>query len=148
MTHIRSGVIIIENDKVALIRRVNAKSTYYLFPGGGVEVGETVEEAAIREAWEELGVQVQVSNLVATVQFGPDEQHYYLAHIVSGEFGTGTGEELASPANSPAGTYLPVWLAQNQLHQYDVRPQALAELIMNDAFMGNALPLRIQERVQ
>lgn len=67
MTHImdamlsrrRSAVVLVERDRVALIRRTRQGHTYYMFPGGGVELGETDEEAAVREAREELGVDVQ-----------------------------------------------------------------------------------------
>lgn len=31
---------------------------FWQLPGGGVEVGETIEEAAVREAQEELGIEV------------------------------------------------------------------------------------------
>lgn len=146
MAQIRGGVIIIEDDKVALIERVNAKGTYFLFPGGGVEEGETVEEAAVREAWEELGVEVQLVGLVAVVEFDQNEQHYYLAQIVNGVFGNGTGKELASAAASPAGTYKPVWLRQSRLHEYNVRPVKLAELIQANSLKVNPTPLLIAEK--
>ncbi|MDQ2730597.1 MAG: NUDIX domain-containing protein [Armatimonadota bacterium] len=147
MTPIRSGVIIIEGNKVALIERVNAKGTYYLFPGGGVEAGETVEAAAIREAWEELGVEVQLAGLMAVVTFDQTEQFYYAAQIVGGEFGSGKGEELASVAASPAGTYRPVWLERNQLSRYNVRPKELAERVMEHDFKGTYTPFQITEQV-
>jgi mutator protein MutT len=148
MAQIRGGVIIIEDDKVALIQRINAKGTYFLFPGGGVEEGETVEEAAMREAWEELGVEVQLAGLVAVVEFGPHEQHYYLAQIVNGVFGSGTGEELVSDAASPAGTYTPAWLQQSRLQEYNVRPVELAKLIQANSLKVNSTPLRITEEPQ
>jgi len=53
-------VVIVQAGRVALIKRVRAGRTYYLFPGGGVEEGETPEQAAIREAHEELGVEVEL----------------------------------------------------------------------------------------
>src|SRR6266540_4217155 len=53
----RSAVIIVEHDQVALIERVRDRRTYYVFPGGTIEDGETAQAAAIREAYEELGVQ-------------------------------------------------------------------------------------------
>jgi len=56
----RAAVVIVENGRVALIERVRDGRTYFVFPGGGVEVGETPENAAVREAEEELGVNVKL----------------------------------------------------------------------------------------
>ncbi len=38
---VRAGVVLIENGKVALIERHRAGKHYFVFPGGGVEEGET-----------------------------------------------------------------------------------------------------------
>ena len=37
----RGATIIIENGRVALIKRTKPHMTYYVFPGGGIESGET-----------------------------------------------------------------------------------------------------------
>ena len=47
--------IIIENGKIVLIERVKGDKTYYIFPGGGVEEGETILQALhreMKESWE------------------------------------------------------------------------------------------------
>lgn len=44
---------------VVLVERKNDPQGWAL-PGGFVDVGETVEEAALREAWEETGLQVEL----------------------------------------------------------------------------------------
>lgn len=41
----RSCAAIVQGGKVTLIERKRDGSLYYLFPGGGVEEGETPEEA-------------------------------------------------------------------------------------------------------
>ncbi|WP_456367771.1 NUDIX domain-containing protein [Thermococcus sp.] len=57
--------VIIHNNGVVLIRRKNEPfRDHYALPGGFVEYGETVEEALIREAREETGLNVRPIKLV------------------------------------------------------------------------------------
>jgi 8-oxo-dGTP diphosphatase len=125
----RSGVIILEGNRVALIERVRDGYTYYVFPGGTVEGDEMAETAAIREAYEELGVQVKLKGLAAAVTFRTEEQYYYHATINAGQFGMGTGKELTVDPKSPRGSYRPVWLSRQDFAEYDIRPPALAQVV-------------------
>ena len=52
--------VIIENNKVLLSRQWDG----YDFPGGGVELGETIEEAIKRETWEETGVKISLGPII------------------------------------------------------------------------------------
>lgn len=141
----RSAVIIIEHEQVALIKRVRAGRTYYVFPGGGIEGLETPEEAAIREAGEELGLVVAIDRLFASVTFEANEQYYYLARRVGGDFGTGHGAEMASLPNTVAGSYTPIWITLAELSQYDVRPRDLVTALMAPDRDARRLPLRVVE---
>lgn len=129
----RAGIILIENDKVALIERHRAGRDYYVFPGGGVDEGETPEQAAAREAKEELGVDVVVGQKVAEVHFDLSTQIYFLAERVGGEFGTGGGEEFtdSDPDNPEQGVYIPIWMPLDELRRHDnVYPAGLKELLL------------------
>jgi len=116
----RAGVILIESGKVALIERYRAGSHYFVFPGGGVDEDETPEQAAVREAEEELGLQVRIQQKIIEMNYGESHHYYFLVERVSGEFGTGTGEEYtnADPNNPQEGTYLPIWMPMDELPQH------------------------------
>ncbi|MBV9454680.1 MAG: NUDIX hydrolase [Rubrobacter sp.] len=81
-----------EEGHVLLIRRASDPyKGYWALPGGFVEVGETLEDAAVREAEEETGVKVEVVRLVG-VYSDPDRDPRghnvscaYLAHVLEGE---------------------------------------------------------------
>lgn len=52
------------DDKILMIHRKRDGEEYYIVPGGGVEDGETVEEAAYREADEETGLEIELGELL------------------------------------------------------------------------------------
>jgi len=55
--------VIVYNKKIVLIKRKNPPfQGHFALPGGFVEVGETVETAAVREAKEETGLDVTIAN--------------------------------------------------------------------------------------
>jgi 8-oxo-dGTP pyrophosphatase MutT (NUDIX family) len=149
---IRAGVVLIENDKVALIERHRAGLDYFVFPGGGVDEGETVEQGAIREAMEELGVKVAIKRKVAEIHFDQSMQVYFLVDRVGGDFGTGTGEEYTdSDANDPSeGVYIPVWMPIDELPRHEkVFPEDLAKLVLKAKTEGwSKEPVVLFERLK
>ncbi|HVN21884.1 MAG TPA: NUDIX hydrolase [Dongiaceae bacterium] len=59
------GAIIIEGERVVLVKRVHPPiQGHWSIPGGVLEVGEMVREAAIREAREETGLVVEPGELL------------------------------------------------------------------------------------
>jgi 8-oxo-dGTP diphosphatase len=146
----RAGIVLIEDDKVALIERHRAGLDYYVFPGGGMNVGETPQQAAIREAMEELGVEVSIKQKVALIYFDQSTQVYFLVERVGGEFGTGTGEEFtaADPHDPQEGIYVPVWMSIHELPQQSkVFPVDVAKLVLQSRKTGwPHEPIVINER--
>ena len=130
---IRAGVVLIEDGKVALIERHRAGLDYFVFPGGGVDEGETSEQAAVREAMEELGVEVRIKQKVAVIHFDQSMQVYFLVERISGEFGSGTGEEFtdADPDDPFEGSYVAIWMPVQELSiRENVYPVAMAQLVV------------------
>jgi len=60
-TPIAAGVVIKQNNKYLLVQeRMTSQYGLWNWPAGKVDVGETIEEAAIREGKEETGYDVEL----------------------------------------------------------------------------------------
>ncbi len=125
----RAAILLVQDDKVALIERHRAGLHYFTFPGGHVDEGETPEQAAVRETLEELGLDVALKGLVAQIGWHGKWQYYYRVEVTGGTFGKGTGEEMNHPLPE-RGTYEPVWLPVSQLIEQPVKPVEMAELLV------------------
>ncbi|MCB9421229.1 MAG: NUDIX domain-containing protein [Ardenticatenaceae bacterium] len=62
----RVTLVIVRDEKILLIDRQRNGRSYYVIPGGGVEPGESLAQAAIREAREELSLDVELGPLLYT----------------------------------------------------------------------------------
>lgn len=137
---VRAGIVLMQDGKVALIERHRAGMDYYVFPGGGMDEGETPEQAAIREAMEELGIEVSIKLKISEIQFGQrSRQVYFLVDQVGGEFGTGVGEEYtdADPNNPEEGIYIPIWMPIEELPLHEnIYPAKVSELVVRSLSAG------------
>lgn len=64
----RISVYALIKDGEKILVQHNPKMDSYGFPGGAVEIGEKIEEALIRECHEEIGYDVEPTNLLAVAQ--------------------------------------------------------------------------------
>jgi ADP-ribose pyrophosphatase len=61
------GAVVFSNDRVLLVRRGHPPSEdLWAIPGGSVEIGETLQEAAEREILEETGITIRAGQPVYT----------------------------------------------------------------------------------
>jgi 8-oxo-dGTP diphosphatase len=134
MSH-RAAIFLVEEGKIALIERHKQGNHYFTFPGGHVEEGESPLEAAVREAKEELGLDVVVKREIARMFWRERWQHYFLAERLGGTFGLGEGPEMYRPVEV-SGTYHPTWLPVGELTSQPVRPREVAEKVKRWAAAG------------
>lgn len=87
MVPVVAGVVIKQNNKYLLVQE-KKPSAYGLwnFPAGHVDVGESFEEAAIREAKEEVGYDVKLVQKINVFHEATDApvKHTFAAKIVGG----------------------------------------------------------------
>ncbi len=97
---IRVAAIIVRDEEILLVAHEKEKKSYWLLPGGGVNVGESLEAALCRELLEETGLEIEIGDLVmANDSIAPDgSRHivnlYFLADVVSGEIQVGGDERV------------------------------------------------------
>lgn len=96
-------VVIPSDGRVVLIRRGNDPfEGRWALPGGFVEIGETVEQAAFREVAEETGLAVELAGLVGVYSDperdprGHNVSVAFVARVLSGELVAATDASEAA----------------------------------------------------
>lgn len=75
----KARAIVIKDNKLLLIRiNYNDGRVHYLLPGGGVDDGETIKDAIIRETLEEYNAEIDIIKYL-------DKQHYHIDLEYNGE---------------------------------------------------------------
>ena len=118
MKKIRAVAVVINGGKVLIMHRIKNGKEYYNFPGGGVEKGETVEQAVLREVKEETSLEIKIEKpLYHHIYDNGGEQFFYLCRYVSGEPKLDEGNELRDMQKGGANYYEPVWYEIGKISQ-------------------------------
>ena len=100
-----AGVLVAREGKVLLVQEKQTKVYgQWNLPGGHVDQGETIEQAAIREAKEETGFDVALDAKLLVLHSAVDRPvlHAFAAHITGGQLHYPADEILAAKWFTPA----------------------------------------------
>lgn len=130
----RVRAIIIHNGNIILIKRVKKDEVYFVFPGGGVESGEEKIQAMVREVKEELGLDVEVKELITSRCLGEPStdqiEYFYLCDITGGVLGTGVGPEFQENSESEYdGAHNIIEVPLSEIGQLNLLPLAIKDLV-------------------
>ncbi len=127
-TNVRVCAIIKRGNQVLLIHRFKNGDEYWVFPGGGVESGETWDQALAREVMEETSLPVASFQKIKEIDLEGGKKHViYLVGIEDGVPRLG-GPELADQGES--NQYILEWVDIKKLPGLSsVYPSEAVEII-------------------
>lgn len=133
----RVTAIVLKEASVLLMYRRNHGKEYYTFPGGGLDAGETVEQALVREMLEETSVKVIPKRLLYQVEWdNRTVQYFFLADYVSGTPMLGDYNERALMREDPEQYYRPEWVKLAELPRLLLYPLEVADKLIEDFRKG------------
>ncbi len=136
---IRARAIIIHEEKIISMYREREDRVFYTFPGGGKEGNESEEDCVIREVYEEFGIVVKPVKKCYICEDQINVSHYFLCEWVSGDFGTGHGEEYSKEQTN--GIYKPTMINITDIPNLPLKPTEVASIFYED-YMKNGKELR------
>lgn len=117
------GAVVWKDDRILLIRRGHPpRQGSWSLPGGRQKLGETVDEAALREIREETGVAIRILDIAGVVDLiewvdGAIDYHYTVIDVVA----EWTAGEAVAGDDAAAVT----WATLDDLPTYELTPKML-----------------------
>ncbi|MFA6304744.1 MAG: NUDIX hydrolase [Patescibacteria group bacterium] len=114
------GVILIKEDKILMGLRKNSHGTgTWGFPGGHLELNESIEECSIREVLEESGLTIKnIRHLAFTNDIFTDENKHYVTLFILADYNSGELKNLEpqklekwewfKPSQLPSPLFFPI----------------------------------------
>ncbi|HUD06238.1 MAG TPA: NUDIX hydrolase [Candidatus Saccharimonadales bacterium] len=131
----RSAVraIIINNGNLLVMHRNKFGEQYYTLVGGGVDIGESKEQALVREVSEETGLKIQKYKLVFIEEPGDPygTQHIYLCDYPGGDASLPDSSPEAEISKLGKNIYRIEWIPIEKLPEAPFLSAALKQYILH-----------------
>jgi ADP-ribose pyrophosphatase YjhB (NUDIX family) len=128
---VRTSVVLVHPEKGILLMRQNGKP-FWVFPGGTLEEGETVQFCAEREMLEETGLVLTCPQLLYVSDFIDARRQvvevFFIGNYVSGDL-------TFSPPH-PENIDEIAWISLEQFAKLDVKPEAIHAKVLADWHEG------------
>lgn len=136
LPQIRNAVraVIIQDQKILMLRKLGGgKPERFALPGGGQDVGETLDQALQRECQEEIGTQVSINALIHIADFfkTKDTQPETIRQHVEFLFACSVPEDYlpVNGAHPDKHQVEVIWLALADIPNKNLYPQSLSEYL-------------------
>jgi 8-oxo-dGTP diphosphatase len=135
--------IIIKDDQLLVMDRNKFGTKYCALVGGGVDMGETIEQALVREIREETSLEISNPRLVIIEDAGDifGTQYIYLCDYLSGEVKLDPLSTEAQINEAGQNIYNPIWLPLKDLEAANLLPLQLKEAVIG--FIKNGFPIKL-----
>ncbi|MCC3796586.1 NUDIX domain-containing protein [Vibrio parahaemolyticus] len=117
-----------KNAEILLIKRFKEGRNYWVFPGGGVEPEELLEQAIVREVFDETSLRIDNYQEIFSVVNRGRKEHFYLVNVQFFE----PKLSLHSPERQTQGSsnrYELTWVKLNDLSKLDLVPVEAKEIV-------------------
>ncbi len=123
---IRPAALIIENNHILLLAYHYEAGTKFGLPGGNVDMGENFDQTVRRELEEELGIEVEVGEMIALGQVHATDDFSACVHVIfEGDIVGGIPQ--LQPGETTADDL--VWVPVDKISELHIYPA------MNDAIL-------------
>ena len=115
------GVLILNNEGKIFLMKSPKWENRYLVPGGHVDFGETLEQAAKREVKEETNLDIYNIKFLMHLEFiNPSDFHKKDLHFVGMQF---TAKTNSTEVRLNEEGYNPLWIKPEEALNLDIQPQ-------------------------
>jgi ADP-ribose pyrophosphatase YjhB (NUDIX family) len=129
---IRPATITLKENKVLLVKSKYKNKEFFLFPGGGLEFGETIKEGAVRETFEETGIKIKIKKLIHVNEYiykndwkKRSINMFFLAEPIN-------KTKINIQTKDKGKIKETLWIDIKDLNKIDVRPKIIAEALKNN----------------
>ncbi|MDI3476498.1 MAG: 8-oxo-dGTP diphosphatase [Thermoanaerobacterium sp.] len=133
-----SRAVIINDNKVLLVKHQVENEIGWVFPGGRVEENESTVDALIRECKEETGYDIIADSVCYLEEYSIYYATYFRCSIVGGDLRLGFDPDMPEDKQVIKDVK---WVDISEFDKYDIYPEGLKEMIKDGSI--NSLSIRI-----
>lgn len=137
---IRPSAVIIENNKIMLLRYSYGNNDVFQFPGGNMEDTETLEETLARELIEELNLTTSIEKMLLSAQVINEKKNQSTLHCLFEGKILNNSKPIINPEETSALEV--VWKEIEHLDHLNLYPSVgnqLIEILKMGSFANNYL---------
>lgn len=122
------GVVVKRENSVLLVKRANEpKKGLWAIPGGLIKLGESVQQAAMREVLEECSISIELQDVISVVDLiDKDDEGNIKYHFVLIDF---VAQYADGDLRAGSDALDAAWISLNDLDQYDI-PELTRKVIL------------------